>query len=79
MTRPRVANGHEVKFDGYRNQLVKEFGRSRIFTRNGYYRPEKYELLVEETSSLDCADAIIDSEVIVFACCTGRTSGSSAA
>ncbi|MEQ1956032.1 hypothetical protein [Mesorhizobium sp. CN2-181] len=26
---------HEVKWDGYRSQLVKEFDRSRIFTRRG--------------------------------------------
>ena len=32
----------EVKFDGYRSQLVKEFDRARIFTRNGFDLSAKY-------------------------------------
>lgn len=57
---------HEVKFDGYRSQLVKEFDRVRIFTRNGFDWSAKYAPLVEAASGLDCVDAIIDGEIIVF-------------
>jgi ATP-dependent DNA ligase len=57
---------HEVKFDGYRSQLVKEFDRSRIFTRNGHDWSAKYAPLIEAADRLDCVNAIIDGEIIVF-------------
>ncbi|MEQ1950987.1 ATP-dependent DNA ligase [Mesorhizobium sp. CN2-181] len=57
---------HEVKWDGYRSQLVKEFDRSRIFTRRGFDWSDKYAPLVAAASSLDCVDAIIDGEIIVL-------------
>ncbi|MFI0849243.1 ATP-dependent DNA ligase [Mesorhizobium sp. IMUNJ 23232] len=56
----------EVKFDGYRSQLVKEFDRARIFTRNGFDWSAKYAPLVTAAADIDAVDAIIDGEIIVF-------------
>ncbi len=57
---------HEIKFDGYRSQLIKMQTTTRIFTRNGYDWSTKYAPLVESAAALDCEDAIIDGEIIVF-------------
>lgn len=57
---------HEVKFNGHRSQLVKEFERVRIFTRNGHDWSAKYARLVEAADRLACVDAVIDGEIIVF-------------
>ncbi|WP_352736806.1 hypothetical protein [Mesorhizobium sp. M0460] len=37
---------HEVKFDGYRSQLVIEDDGTRVFTRNGHDWTEEYRDLV---------------------------------
>ncbi|MFI0848667.1 RNA ligase family protein [Mesorhizobium sp. IMUNJ 23232] len=64
---------HEVKFDGYRSQLVKEPGGSRIFTRNGFDWSAKYTPLAEAADGLEAASAIIDGEIIVPDPDTGLT------
>ncbi|MFI0844469.1 ATP-dependent DNA ligase [Mesorhizobium sp. IMUNJ 23232] len=56
----------EVKFDGYRSQLVKEFDKTRIFTRNGFDWSAKYAPLIKAAAGIDAVDAIIDGEIIVF-------------
>ena len=56
---------HEVKFDGYRSQIVIDDAGTRIFTRNGHDWTAKYRPLVEATKRLDVESAIIDGEVIV--------------
>ena len=30
---------HEIKYDGYRTQLLLEPGQARVFTRNGFGHP----------------------------------------
>jgi len=55
---------HEVKFDGYRTQLIIDQGGVRLFSKNGHDWTAKYwpiALAVE----LPCRAAILDGEVIV--------------
>lgn len=55
---------HEVKYDGYRTQLVIENGQCRAFTRRGHDWTEKYPTLVQAGHALPCRAAIIDGEAI---------------
>ncbi|WP_421912715.1 RNA ligase family protein [Mesorhizobium sp.] len=57
---------HEVKFDGYRSQLVIDEDGTRIFTRNGHDWTAKYRDLVKEAASLGAESAIVDGEIIVL-------------
>jgi len=57
---------HEIKFDGYRSQLVIDDGGIRMFTRNGHDWTAKYGPLVNEARGLDVESAIIDGEIIVL-------------
>ncbi|MER8806005.1 ATP-dependent DNA ligase [Mesorhizobium australicum] len=57
---------HEVKFDGYRSQIIKDEGRVRIFTRRGLGWTAKYRDLAKAAGDLDVESAIIDGEIIVL-------------
>jgi bifunctional non-homologous end joining protein LigD len=56
---------HEVKFDGYRAQIIVENGEARVFTRNGHDRSTKFWPIALAGQALPCKSAIIDGEVIV--------------
>nr|WP_246352614.1 RNA ligase family protein [Sphingomonas xinjiangensis] len=56
---------HEVKYDGYRTQLVIDGGEVRAYTRNGHDRTKDYRLIVEAASGLSCRRAIIDGEIVL--------------
>jgi bifunctional non-homologous end joining protein LigD len=56
---------HEIKYDGYRTQLIIEGGQVRALTRNGHDWTEKYGPIVRSARALDCSSAIIDGEVCV--------------
>jgi bifunctional non-homologous end joining protein LigD len=57
---------HEVKFDGYRTELIVARGEARAFTRNGHDWSRKYGPIVEAAASLPVTSAILDGEVIVL-------------
>ncbi|MBZ9719082.1 ATP-dependent DNA ligase [Mesorhizobium sp. AD1-1] len=57
---------HEVKFDGYRSQIIKDEGRVRIFTRRGLDWTDKYRDLAKAAGDLEVESAIIDGEIIVL-------------
>ncbi|MCV3209587.1 ATP-dependent DNA ligase [Mesorhizobium sp. YC-39] len=57
---------HEVKFDGYRSQIVRDAGGVRIFTRRGLDWTAKYRDLAAAAGALDVESAIIDGEIIVL-------------
>lgn len=57
---------HEVKFDGYRSQIVKDDGGVRIFTRRGFDWTAKYRDLAKAAADLEVESAIIDGEIIVL-------------
>ncbi|RWJ54576.1 MAG: ATP-dependent DNA ligase, partial [Mesorhizobium sp.] len=56
---------HEVKFDGYRSQIIIYEAGVRIFTRNGMDWTAKYPDLVETAKRLVVESTIIDGEIIV--------------
>ncbi|RWQ41984.1 MAG: ATP-dependent DNA ligase, partial [Mesorhizobium sp.] len=55
----------EVKFDGYRSQIIIDEAGTRIFTRNGMDWTAKYPDLVETAKGLVVESAIVDGEIIV--------------
>ncbi|MGX5805349.1 ATP-dependent DNA ligase [Bradyrhizobium sp. Arg314] len=56
---------HEVKFDGYRSQIVRDEG-VRIFTRRGLDWTSKYRDLVKAAGELNADSVIIDGEIVVL-------------
>jgi len=57
---------HEVKFDGYRSQMIIDEDGTRIYTRNGHDWTARYRDLVREADSLGAESAIVDGEIIVL-------------
>ncbi|RWB87439.1 ATP-dependent DNA ligase [Mesorhizobium sp.] len=57
---------HEVKFDGYRSQIVRDEDGVRIFTRRGLDWTAKYRDLVKAAGELNVESAIIDGEIVVL-------------
>ncbi|SIT55436.1 hypothetical protein BQ8794_210129 [Mesorhizobium prunaredense] len=57
---------HEVKFDGYRSQIIIDAGGARIFTRRRLDWTSKYRDLVEAAKALNVQNATIDGEVVVL-------------
>lgn len=57
---------HEVKFDGYRSQIIIDADCVRIFTRRGLDWTSKYRDLAAAARTLDVENAIIDGEVVVL-------------
>jgi bifunctional non-homologous end joining protein LigD len=56
---------HEIKYDGYRCQVLLEQGQVRVLTRNGHDWSDRYPTIVRAISTLKCQSAIIDGEAIV--------------
>jgi len=57
---------HEVKFDGYRSQMIIGEHGTRIFTRRGVDWTSKYRDLAAAAVSLGVESAILDGEIIVL-------------
>jgi len=57
---------HEVKFDGYRSQMIIGDQGTRIFTRRGLDWTTKYRDLAAAGAALGVESAIIDGEIIVL-------------
>ena len=57
---------HEIKYDGYRTELLIQDGKARAFTRRAFDWTAKYPSIVEAASKLPADSAIIDGEVIVM-------------
>jgi bifunctional non-homologous end joining protein LigD len=43
---------HEIKYDGYRTELLIERGKARAFTRRGFDWTDKYRPIVEAVAKL---------------------------
>ena len=54
---------HDVEFDGYRAQIVRDAGGVRIFTRWGLAWTSKYRDLAKAAGELKVESAIIDGEI----------------
>ena len=57
---------HEMKYDGYRLQLVVSGGRAQLFTREGHDWTPRFEGLRKAGEALGLADAVLDGEAVVF-------------
>jgi bifunctional non-homologous end joining protein LigD len=55
----------EIKFDGYRTQILIDASRARLFTRNGHDWTAKYRTLASAAEGFSLDEAIIDGEVII--------------
>ena len=56
---------HEIKYDGYRTQLIIDGSGVRAYTRNGFDWTDRYRLVLRAADSLKCGSAILDGEMIV--------------
>ncbi|WP_158274683.1 DNA ligase D [Sphingosinicella humi] len=56
---------HELKYDGYRTEIIVAGDQSRAFTRTGLDWTSQYAHLVNALAELDCETAILDGEVIL--------------
>ena len=57
---------HEIKFDGYRTQLIKDEDGIRLITKNGYDWTGRYIHLAEEAEAIEAQSFIIDGEAITI-------------
>ncbi|ESY56103.1 MULTISPECIES: ATP-dependent DNA ligase [unclassified Mesorhizobium] len=57
---------HEVKFDGYRSQMIIEEDGTRIYTRRGLDWTTKYRDIVTASAELGAQSAIVDGEIVVL-------------
>lgn len=57
---------HEMKYDGYRIQLVIDEGVARLFTREGHDWTARFEGLRKAGEALPVKSAVIDGEAVVF-------------
>jgi len=57
---------HEIKYDGYRTELLIQGGQARALTRRGFDWTDKYGPIVETAAKLPVKSAIIDGEAIVM-------------
>jgi bifunctional non-homologous end joining protein LigD len=56
---------HEVKFDGYRAQVIVQDGKARVYTRNGRDWSAKFWPIGLAAQALPSRSATIDGEIIV--------------
>ncbi|MGT2465797.1 ATP-dependent DNA ligase [Mesorhizobium atlanticum] len=56
---------HEVKFDGYRTQLIKDEDGIRLRTKTGIDWTKKYRTIAKEAAALNADSFIIEGEMIV--------------
>jgi ATP-dependent DNA ligase len=54
---------HEIKYDGYRTQVIVEDGKARIYSRRGLDWTRDYHPIAATAETLRCSSAIIDGEV----------------
>ncbi|MER8909005.1 hypothetical protein NKH99_15190 [Mesorhizobium sp. M0854] len=62
---------HDIKYDGYRTQLIIQRGKVQTCTRNGFDWTDRYSPIVRTAAELNAKRAIIDGEATVFGT-TGR-------
>ncbi|MBX3575445.1 MAG: ATP-dependent DNA ligase [Mesorhizobium sp.] len=56
---------HEIKYDGWRTQIVIDHGSIKVFTRNGHDWTDKFAPIAAAAASLPAFTAILDGEMIV--------------
>ena len=65
---PPVGDGwsHEIKFDGYRTQVIKDEDGIRFYTKNGFDWTTRYRYLAEEAAAIDADSFILEGEAIMI-------------
>ncbi|MBL8688805.1 MAG: DNA ligase D [Rhodospirillaceae bacterium] len=59
---------HEVKFDGYRMQAVRQGGKVALITRTGLDWTKRFGSAIKAAlQELPCSSAVIDGEIVVLA------------
>jgi ATP-dependent DNA ligase len=56
---------HEIKYDGYRTQVLIECGQAKAYSKNGHDWTGRYEPIARAARQLPCKSAVIDGEVII--------------
>jgi bifunctional non-homologous end joining protein LigD len=56
---------HEIKYDGYRTELLLDGRHSLAFTRNGHDWSDRYRLILDAAITLPGSPALMDGEIIV--------------
>lgn len=56
---------HEIKFDGYRTQLIRDEDGIRLLTRRGYDWTARYKVLADQAAAIEADDFIIEGEAII--------------
>src|SRR5262245_64773580 len=49
---------HEIKYEGFRCQVLLERGWARVFTRNGHDWSDRYSSIVRAASDLRCRSSL---------------------
>ncbi len=57
---------HEIKFDGYRTQAIKDEDGIRLITKNGYDWTGRYIQLAGEAAAIGAESFIIDGEALTI-------------
>ncbi|ESY49034.1 ATP-dependent DNA ligase [Mesorhizobium sp. LNJC372A00] len=57
---------HEIKFDGYRTQVIKDAAGIRLYTKNGFDWTGRYRYLAEEAGAIEAETFILDGEAIMI-------------
>ncbi|TPJ83827.1 ATP-dependent DNA ligase [Mesorhizobium sp. B2-6-3] len=57
---------HEVKFDGYRTQVIKDADGIRLLTRRGHDWTARYQALAEEAAAIEAETFILEGETIMI-------------
>jgi bifunctional non-homologous end joining protein LigD len=57
---------HEIKYDGYRAEIVAAGGAVRVYTRNGLDWTDKFAPLVRHIAALDLPPCLIDGEIVAY-------------
>ncbi|BAB53688.1 ATP-dependent DNA ligase [Mesorhizobium japonicum] len=56
---------HEIKFDGYRTQVIKDEDGIRFYTKNGFDWTGRYRYLAEEATAIEAENFIFEGEAIM--------------
>lgn len=57
---------HEVKFDGYRTQVIKDAGGIRLLTKRGHDWTARYCYLAEDAAAIEAETFILNGETIII-------------
>ncbi|QKC98281.1 ATP-dependent DNA ligase [Mesorhizobium sp. NZP2298] len=57
---------HEIKFDGYRTQVIKDEDGIRMLTKNGFDWTARYRYLAEEAAAIKAETFIFEGETIMI-------------